>query len=101
MAQANPMQMGNDWQQKIREWKSEQDRVPIEEVLNRAETEYQDGCHESTKSEELLQLPSDGDKQSSGRGHDRCHDRSGIRPVQEGESQDSGCGHTREEDKRS
>ena len=36
------------------------------------------GSDDTTKQEELLQLPSSGDKQSSGRGHDRCDDRSGI-----------------------
>ena len=28
------------------------------------------GSNDTSKSEELLQLPSDGDQQSSGRGHD-------------------------------
>ena len=36
------------------------------------------GSDDTPKQEELLQLPSSGDKQSSGRGHDRCDDRSGI-----------------------
>ena len=60
--------------------------------------------HESddtTESEELLQLPSDRDQQSSGRGHDRCDDRSGIRSLQEGKSEDSGSGHTGEENQGS
>ena len=47
------------------------------------------GSDDTTESEELLQLPSDRDQQSSGRGHDRCDDRSGIRSLQEGESEDS------------
>jgi len=36
------------------------------------------GSDDTSKSEELLQLPSDGNQQSSGRGHDRCDDRSGV-----------------------
>ena len=30
----------------------------------------EDGSHDTTEQEELLQLPSDRDQQSSGRGHD-------------------------------
>ena len=36
------------------------------------------GRNDTTKSEELLQLSSDRDQQSTGRGHDRCDDRSGF-----------------------
>ena len=59
------------------------------------------GRNDTTKSEELLQLPSDRDQQSPGRGHDRCDDRSGIRPLQEGESESGGSGHSGEENKKS
>ena len=59
------------------------------------------GSDDTPESEELLQLPSDRDQQSSGRGHDRCDDRSGVRSLQEGESEDSGSGHTREENQGS
>ena len=55
------------------------------------------GSDDTPKSEELLQLPSDRDQQSGGRGHDRCDDRSGVRSLQEGESESSGSGHTRKE----
>ena len=55
------------------------------------------GSNGAAESEELLQLPSDRDQQSGGRGHDRCDDRSGVRPLQEGESESSGSGHPREE----
>ena len=48
------------------------------------------GSHDTSESEELLQLPSSGDQQSIGRGHDRCDDRPGIRPLQEGEGESSG-----------
>jgi len=59
------------------------------------------GSDDTPESEELLQLPSDRDQQSSGRGHDRCDDRSGVRSLQEGESENSGSGHTREENQGS
>ena len=59
------------------------------------------GSDDTPESEELLQLPSDRDQQSSGRGHDRCDDRSGIRSLQEGESEDSGSRHSGEENQGS
>jgi len=59
------------------------------------------GSDDTSKSEELLQLSSDRDQQSGGRGHDRCDDRSGIRSVQEGESESSGSGHPGEENEGS
>ena len=51
----------NLWIQQMQEWKSEQERTPIEEMLNNTLMEYEDGCDGSTESEELLQLPSDKD----------------------------------------
>ena len=53
--------------QKMREWKSEQDRTPVDEMLNNSllELEMEDhGCDDSTEQEELLQLSSDGDSES-------------------------------------
>jgi len=47
--------------QEMRNWKSEQERTPVEEMLNNTLMEYEDGCDGSTKSEELLQLPSNED----------------------------------------
>ena len=50
--------------QQMREWKSEQERTPIEEMLNNSleQMEWGDyGSDGSTESEELLQLPSDRD----------------------------------------
>ena len=47
--------------QEMRNWKSEQDRPTVEELLNNTLMEYEDGCDGSTKSEELLQLPSNED----------------------------------------
>ena len=54
----------NEWIQRMREWKSEQTRTPVEESINTSLLEYEDmehGCDETTEQEELLQLPSDGD----------------------------------------
>jgi len=45
----------------MREWKSEQDRTSISEMLNNTLMEYEDGSDGSTESEELLQLPSNED----------------------------------------
>ena len=47
--------------QEMRNWKSEQERTSIEEMLNNTLMEYEDGSDDPTESEELLQLPSDGD----------------------------------------
>ena len=58
----------NEWIQRMREWKSERNRTPIEDSINTSLLEYEEsehGCDGSTEQEELLQLPSDGDKQSS------------------------------------
>tara|TARA_B100001113_G_scaffold307884_1_gene269803 strand:- start:215 stop:598 length:384 start_codon:yes stop_codon:yes gene_type:complete len=51
--------------QKIRDWKSKEDRTPVEDMLNNTLTEFEYGSDGSTESEELLQLPSDRDQQSS------------------------------------
>ena len=52
-----------EWIQKVRDWKSEQERMSIDEMLNSAleDMEYDYGSDGPTKQEELLQLPSDGD----------------------------------------
>jgi len=52
-----------EWIDKIRDWESQQDRMSIDEMLNSAleDMEYDYGSDGSTKQEELLQLPSDGD----------------------------------------
>ena len=50
--------------QRMREWKSEQDRTPVEDSINTSllELEMEEhGCDDSTEQEELLQLSSDGD----------------------------------------
>ena len=60
--------MASEWIQRMREWKSEQTRTPVEESINTSLLELEmeeDGCNGPAEQEELLQLPSDGDKQGS------------------------------------
>ena len=76
----------NVWVQRMREWKSEQERISIEEMLNNSLVDYVEeikpnGCYDPTEQEKLLQLPSDQDRQSIGWGYDRCDYRSGFRPI--------------------
>ena len=88
------------WVQDVRDWKSEQERIPIDETLNSALIMHEEesyGCDDTTEQEELLQLPSDQDQQGSGWRHDRRDSGSRILPNQERESQDCRCGHPREE----
>ena len=47
--------------QEMRNWKSEQDRPTVEELLNNTLMEYEYGCDDPTESEELLQFPSNED----------------------------------------
>ena len=57
-----------EWIQKIRDYESEKTRTPIEDSINTSLLEYEDmeyGCDETTKQEELLQLPGNGDKQGT------------------------------------
>ena len=49
------------WIQKMRDHESRIKRTPIEDMLNNTLTEYENGSNDPTESEELLQLPSDGD----------------------------------------
>ena len=46
---------------RVREWKNEQERTPISDMINSSLAEYENGSDGSTESEELLQLPSNGD----------------------------------------
>ena len=69
--------------QDMRNYKSEQTRTPIEEMLNNTLMEYDDGSNDTPKQEVLLQLPSNEDSQSIRWGYDRCADRSWIRFIQE------------------
>ena len=75
----------NQMIQDLRNWEAEQTRTPVEESINSSlqELEWEeDGNNDTPKQEELLQLQSDGDKQGTGRGYDRCHHRSWIRFIQ-------------------
>ena len=52
------------WIQDIRNWEAEQNRTPVEESINNSlqELEWEeDGSNDTPVTEELLQLPSDGD----------------------------------------
>ena len=64
----SPTQLGNEWQQKIRDYQSELNRTPVEQSINSAidnlELDY--GSTDPTEQEELLQLPSDKDRQGTG-----------------------------------
>ena len=51
----------DEWIEKIRDHESRRKRTPIEEMLNNTLAEYENGSNGSTKSEELLQLPSNRD----------------------------------------
>ena len=86
--------------QDMRDWEAEQNRTPVEEVLNSAlimeDEEY--GCNDPTESEELLQLPSDQDQPSDRWRHDRRDTGPRVQSDQEREGQDCRCGHSREED---
>ena len=56
----SPLNMGQMIQE-IKQWKSEQERTSIEEMLNNTLMEYTYGSDGSTESEELLQLSSSED----------------------------------------
>ena len=49
--------------QRMRDWKSEQERTPVEDSINNAlaNLEWNYGSDDTAEQEELLQLPSDGD----------------------------------------
>ena len=47
---------------KFRNWKAEQERTPIEDMINRSLTEYEYGSDDPTEQEELLQLSSGIDR---------------------------------------
>ena len=58
--------MGHDfptgeWIQKVRDYEARRERISIDEMLNSSLAEYEYGSDGSTKSEELLQLPSNRD----------------------------------------
>ena len=52
----------SEWIQDMREWKSEQERTPVDDMINSSLTEYEEhGSNDPTEQEELLQLSGDGD----------------------------------------
>ena len=73
-----------EWIEKLRDHEAQKTRTPVEESINKSLDlwEEEDGSNGSTEQEELLQLPSDEDSKSIGRGYDRCSDRSWIRFIQ-------------------
>ena len=54
-----------EWIQKVRDYEARKERISIDEMLNNTLMEYENGSNGSTESEELLQLSSGEDKQSS------------------------------------
>ena len=88
-----------EWIQKVRDHEARKTRTPAEESINRSLDlwETEDGSNDTPKSEELLQLPSDEDSKGTGRGYDRCSNRSWIRFIQERTGKNCGCRHSREE----
>ena len=66
-----------EWIEKLRNWESRRKRTPIDDMINNAlaDMEYENGSNGSTKSEELLQLPSDRNQEGTGRRHNRCYNR--------------------------
>ena len=55
------METYNDIMHRLRNWKSEKERDSVEDMLNSSLAEYKNGSDDTTESEELLQLSSDGD----------------------------------------
>mgnify|MGYP001334554949 FL=1 len=89
--------VSGEWIQRIREHEAQQDRAPIEDVINSSLEDFNDGCNGSTEQEELLQLPCYEDQEGLRRRYDRCNNRPRVRPSEDGESEDCWSGHTREE----
>ena len=83
-AEANQFPSAGEMIQSIREHEAEKTRTDPEDSINNALTEMEidNGSDDTPKQEELLQLPSDGDKPSTRRRYDRCHHRSWIRFIQ-------------------
>ena len=98
-ADASPT--AGEWIERLRDYEAEKTRTDPEESINRSLDlweDTEDGSDDTPKQEELLQLPSDKDSESTGRRYDRCSDRSWIRFIQERTGKNCGCRHSREED---
>ena len=89
--------VSGEWIQRIREHEAQQDRAPIEDVINSSLEDFNDGCNGSTEQKELLQLPCYEDQEGLRRRYDRSNNRPRVRPSEDGESEDCWSGHTREE----
>ena len=89
-----------EWIQQMREWEAEKTRTDPEDSINNAlaEMETDNGSDDTPKQEVMLQLPSDQDRQGTGRRYDRCHHRSWIRFIQERTGKNCWSGYPREED---
>ena len=95
-ADASPI--AGEWIQRLRDHESEQTRTAPEDSINNSlqELEWDYGSNDTPKSEELLQLPSNGDSEGIRRGYDRCSHRSWIRFIQERTGKNCWSGHPRE-----
>ena len=62
----NSAQMANEWINKVRQWEWEQQEKDPACDINNALAEFFNGSDDPTEQEELLQLPSGKDQQSSG-----------------------------------
>ena len=73
-----------EWIEKLRDHEAQKTRTPAEDSINSAieDMEIDYGSNDTPVTQELLQLPSDKDSESIGRGYDRCSDRSWIRFIQ-------------------
>ena len=88
-----------EWIQRLRDHEAEQTRTSPEDSINNSlqELEWEeDGSNDTPKSEELLQLPSNGDSEGIRRGYDRCSHRPWIRFIQERTGKNCWSGHPRE-----
>ena len=81
-ADASPT--AGEWIERLRDYEAEKTRTDPEDSINRSLDlwEEEDGSNDPTEQEELLQLPSDKDSESTGRRYDRCSNRSWIRFIQ-------------------
>ena len=98
-AEANQFPSAGEMIQSIREHEAEKTRTDPDDAINNAlaDLENDNGSDDTPKQEVMLQLPSNEDKQGTGRRHDRCHHRSWIRFIQERTGKNCWSGHPREE----
>ena len=101
-AEANQFPSAGEAIQRMREWEAEKTRTDPEDSINNAlaEMEIDNGSDDTPKQEELLQLPSDQDRQGTRWRHDRCHHRSWIRFIQKRTGKNCGSRHPRETHER-